>query len=211
MSGVNVQGCEAYSFKVPTDDDLSHDFMWRYAKCLPQRGHIGIFNRSYYEEVLSVRVNAKLFEKERLPASLATDDIWTQRLDYFNAFEQYLSRTGIVVCKIYLNLSKQEQKLRFLRRLDSPKKQWKYSAADIRDRREWNKYFSANEEMIRHTATPQAPWYVVPADHKWFTRIVVAGIMVRTLPSLKLEYPKLSSQQQKEIDSARQFLKDEKS
>ena len=209
MSGVNIEGCEAYSFKVPTDDDLNHDFIWRYAKSLPQRGHIGIFNRSYYEDVLSVRVNPQVFEKQRVPAPLVTERIWDERFEYFLAFEQYLTRNGIVLCKIYLNVSKEEQKRRFLRRLDTSDKQWKYTAADIRDRRDWEKYFSANEDMIRRTAVPYAPWYVVPANHKWFTRLVVAGILIETLTSLKLEYPKLSGQQKKDINIARRILRDE--
>lgn len=207
MSGISIEGCHVHSFKVPTDDDLSHDFLWRYAKYLPQRGHIGIFNRSYYEDVLSPRVHRTILERQRIPASLVTDSIWNERFEYFTAFEEYLFRNGIVLCKIYLNVSKEEQRNRFLRRLNTPEKQWKFSLNDIRDRGDWDSYVFANEDMVRRTAKAHAPWYVVPADHKWFTRLVVAGIVIEALNAMRLRYPVLTSRRKKDISSALKLLR----
>ena len=175
MSGVNPQGCQVYSFKQPSAEELDHDFLWRTNKCIPERGRIGIFNRSYYEEVLVVRVHKELLERERMPPSLVTKNIWNERFADINAYEHYLSRNGVVIRKFFLNVSKEEQKRRFLNRLDQPAKNWKFSAADITERERWTEYMTAYEEMIQHTATPHAPWYVVPADKKWYTRLVVVG------------------------------------
>ncbi len=205
MSGVNPQGCQVYSFKAPSSEDLSHDFLWRTSKCLPQRGHIGIFNRSYYEEVLVVRVHRQLLENERIPP-LVTKKIWKQRFDDISAFEAYLGHEGVVIRKFFLHVSKQEQKQRFLSRLDEPNKNWKFSEDDVRERERWNDYARAYEDMIRHTATPEAPWYVVPADHKWFTRLVVASAIIHTLEQLNLSYPKVDHGQKEELESARKLL-----
>jgi PPK2 family polyphosphate:nucleotide phosphotransferase len=206
MSGVNPQGCQVYSFKVPSQEELNHDYLWRNMRRLPERGHIGIFNRSYYEEVLVVRVHAEAFKQERIPPSLVTKDIWKERFEDINAFEQYLARNGIVIRKFFLNLSKKEQKKRFLARLDEPEKNWKFSAADIRERAFWDDYMNAYEDMITHTASQHAPWYVVPADNKWFTRVVVAAAIVDTLEDLKLAYPKVDAEKRKELNAARKQL-----
>ena len=206
MSGVNPQGCQVYSFKAPSSEDLDHDFMWRTSRCLPERGRIGIFNRSYYEEVLVVRVHPEALKHERIPQSLITKDIWKQRYQDIHAFERYAARNGIVIRKFYLNLSKQEQKKRFLARLDEPEKNWKFSAADVRERECWDDYMKAYEEMIQNTATEDAPWYVVPADQKWFTRLVVAASIVDTLEGLDLAYPKVNAEKHKELLSARRLL-----
>jgi len=206
MSGVNPQGCEVYPFKAPTSEELDHDYLWRCAKRLPDRGHIGIFNRSYYEEVLVVRVHRELLDKQKLPRSLVTPRIWKQRLEDMVAFERYSSRNGIVIRKFFLNVSKEEQKKRFLERLAQPEKNWKFSAADTRERQYWSRYMAAYEDMIRHTATGHAPWYVVPADHKWFTRLVVAAAIVDTLQSLKLEFPKVDAAKRRELAAARAAL-----
>jgi len=210
MSGVNPQGCEVYAFKTPSAEELNHDFLWRTNHRLPERGRIGIFNRSYYEEVLVVRVHKELLAAERLPASLVTKHIWKERFKDLNAFERYLVRNGTVVLKFFLHLSKEEQKQRFLRRLDVPERNWKFSEADVRERKYWNDYMEVYEDMIRHTATEYAPWYVVPADHKWFTRIVVAAAIVDTLKSLNLSFPKVDAARRKEIQSARTALLHEK-
>ena len=210
MSGVNPQGCEVYAFKTPSAEELNHDFLWRTNHRLPERGRIGIFNRSYYEEVLVVRVHRELLAAERLPASLVTKHIWKERFKDLNAFERYLVRNGTVVLKFFLHLSKEEQKQRFLRRLDVPERNWKFSEADVRERKYWNDYMEVYEDMIRHTATEYAPWYVVPADHKWFTRIVVAAAIVDTLKSLNLSFPKVDAARRKEIQSARTALLHEK-
>ena len=207
MSGVNPQGCEVTSFKVPSAEELQHDFMWRTTKRLPERGRIGIFNRSYYEEVLVVRVHPELLPGEKLPPSLITKHIWRERFEDINAFERFLTRNGVIVRKFFLHLSKQEQRERLLSRLEQPEKQWKFSLDDIRERQKWGSYMRAYEEMIRNTATECAPWYVVPADHKWFTRLVVAEVIVEALESLELSYPKVSRAKRKELAAVRTALR----
>jgi PPK2 family polyphosphate:nucleotide phosphotransferase len=209
MSGVNPQGCQVYSFKQPSVEDLNHDFMWRAAKCLPERGRIGIFNRSYYEEVLVVRVHKELLERERIPPSLVTGKIWAERFDDINAYERYLSRNGVVIRKFFLNVSKEEQKKRFLSRLDEPSKNWKFSAADIAERERFSDYMAAYEEMIQQTATPHAPWFVVPADKKWYTRLVVGAAVIQALEELNLRYPVVSAATRKELKAARATLEHE--
>jgi len=209
MSGVNPQGCQVYSFKNPSSEELDHDFLWRSSTRLPERGRIGIFNRSYYEEVLIVRVHPEVLQGERIPPSLVTKDIWKERFEDIRAFERYLARNGIVVRKFFLNLSKKEQKRRFLARLDEPEKNWKFLAADIRERASWDAYMQAYEDMIRHTATERAPWYVVPSDNKWFTRVVVAAAIVDTLENLHLAYPEVSPQKRKELQATRKLLQSE--
>ena len=206
MSGVNPQGCQVYSFKAPSSEDLDHDFLWRCMKYVPQRGQIGIFNRSYYEETLVVRVHREFLEKQTLPPELVTKEIWKERFQDIRSFERYLSRNGVVIRKFFLNLSKGEQKRRFLERLDNPEKNWKFSANDIKERAFWGDYMTAYEDMIRHTSTPEAPWYVVPADNKWFTRIVVAAAIIETLDGLGLGYPKVSKEKLKELAAAKQVL-----
>jgi PPK2 family polyphosphate:nucleotide phosphotransferase len=210
MSGVNPQGCEVFSFKAPSAEELNHDFLWRAMKNLPERGRIGIFNRSYYEETLVVRVHKEFLEKQKLPEELVTKAIWQERFEDINAFEKYLHHNGIVVRKFFLNVSKEEQKERFLKRLDEPKKNWKFSGADIRERQSWPQYMAAYEDTIRHTASAHAPWYVVPADHKWFTRLVVASVIVETLESLKLKFPEVAPEVRKQFAAARAELKNEK-
>ena len=207
MSGVNPQGCQVTSFKAPSAEELDHDFMWRTTRRLPERGRIGIFNRSYYEEVLVVRVHPELLPGEKLPPSLVTKDIWQERFQDINAFERYLTRNGVILRKFFLHVSKQEQRERLLSRLEQPEKQWKFSLDDIRERKKWGAYMRAYEEMIRHTATDCAPWYVVPADHKWFTRLVVAEVIVEALESLELRYPKVSRAKQKELAAVRTALR----
>jgi len=206
MSGVNPQGCEVFSFKAPSSEELDHDFLWRCTKRLPDRGRIGIFNRSYYEEALVVRVHRELLDREKLPRKLVANNIWKARFEDISGFERYLGRNGIVVRKFFLNVSKPEQKKRFLERLEEPEKNWKFSAADIRERQYWSQYMSAYEDMIRHTATGHAPWYVVPADHKWFTRLVVAAAVVETLQSLKLDFPQVDAAKKRELAAARAAL-----
>lgn len=206
LSGVNPEGCQVFSFKSPSADDLSHDFLWRTSKSLPQRGHIGIFNRSYYEEVLIVRVHPDLLGKERLPPSLVTKKIWKQRFEDINALEKYLSRNGTVIRKFFLHASKDEQKKRFLGRLDEPDKNWKFSEDDVREREHWDDYMHAYQDMIRHTATPHAPWYIVPADHKWFAHLLVASVIVETLAALHLAYPKVDNAKMKELQRTRNLL-----
>jgi PPK2 family polyphosphate:nucleotide phosphotransferase len=206
MTGVNPMGCQAYSFKAPSSEEQQHDYLWRTMQRLPERRRIGIFNRSYYEEVLILRVHPDLLNNERVPPSLITKKIWKERFEDICAFETYLSRNGIVVRKFFLNLSKKEQSKRFLARLDEPQKNWKFSAGDIHEREYWNDYMDAYEDMIRNTATPAAPWFVVPADNKWFTRLVVASAIIDTLEKLNLSYPKLDNSRRKELDEARKFL-----
>jgi PPK2 family polyphosphate:nucleotide phosphotransferase len=206
MSGVNPQGCDVVSFKVPSAEELDHDFLWRSARRLPERGRIGIFNRSYYEEALVVRVHPELLTPQKLPPSLITKDIWRERFEDINAFERHLTRNGVLVRKFYLHLSKPEQRRRFLSRLEDPNKHWKFSLADVRERQKWGAYMRAYQEVIRHTATEYSPWYVVPADHKWFTRLVVAEVVVDALESLELSYPKVSSAKRKELAAARTSL-----
>jgi PPK2 family polyphosphate:nucleotide phosphotransferase len=206
MSGINPQGCEVRSFKSPSAIELDHDFLWRSNLALPQRGRIGIFNRSYYEELLVVRVHKTLLKAEKIPESLVTRHIWKERFEDINAYERYLTRNGVVIRKFFLHLSKSEQKRRFLARLDEPAKNWKFSEADLKERAFWDDYQAAYEQMIRHTATPEAPWYVVPADNKWFTRMVVAAAVIETLDSLDLAFPKLARQQEEKLAEARAIL-----
>jgi PPK2 family polyphosphate:nucleotide phosphotransferase len=209
MSGVNPQGVDVYSFKAPSTEELAHDYMWRTNRCLPPRGKIGIFNRSYYEEVLVVRVHPQLLEKQRLPAPLRDHHIWNHRYEDIGAFERYLTRNGIAIRKFFLNVSKKEQKKRFLDRLDSPQKNWKFSPGDVRERQSWPQYMHAYEKMIRNTASDHAPWVVVPADNKWFTRLLVVATIVDALESLDLKYPTISKDQRKELEQARKLLERE--
>lgn len=206
MSGVNPQGVQVHSFKQPSAEELNHDFMWRAAWRLPERGTIGIFNRSYYEEVLVVRVHQDLLTKQHLPPQLITKQIWQERMADMCRFESYLTRNGIVVRKFFLNVSKEEQKQRFLKRLDEPEKNWKFSDADVHERQYWDDYMHAYEEMIQQTATLHGPWYVVPADHKWFTRLVVSSAIIDTLKGLKLDYPKVDAARRKQLGAARAAL-----
>jgi len=206
MSGVNPQGCQVYSFKAPSAEDLDHDFLWRCMKYVPERGRIGIFNRSYYEETLVVRVHRELLEKQTLPPELVTKDIWKERFQDIRSFERYLTRNGVIIRKFFLHVSKGEQKRRFLERLENPEKNWKFSANDIKERAFWDDYMEAYEDMIRHTSSPEAPWYVVPADNKWFTRIVVAAAVIEALDALALRYPKVSTLKLKELAAAKQVL-----
>jgi len=209
MSGVNPQGCEVISFKQPSKQDLDHDFLWRCLARLPERGRIGIFNRSYYEETLVVRVHPELLARQQLPDSLMGTDIWQQRFEDINATERYLARNGIAVCKFFLHVSRKEQKKRFIDRLDDPDKNWKFSPDDVLERLHWKDYMRAYEAMIRATATAAAPWHVVPADHKWFTRLVVAACIVDKLESLNLAYPKVAPDARKGLKAARQALANE--
>jgi PPK2 family polyphosphate:nucleotide phosphotransferase len=209
MSGVNPQGVDVWSFKTPTAEELHHGYLWRTSKCMPGRGQIGIFNRSYYEEVLVVRVHPEILENENLPKTLVTKDIWRERFEDINNFERYVTRNGIAVVKFFLHLSKKEQKKRFLERLDTPDKNWKFSAADIKEREFWNDYQQAYEEMIQHTASAHAPWYVVPADNKWFTRLVVAQAVVDALKDMDLKYPTVSREEKAALAKARQQLEKE--
>jgi PPK2 family polyphosphate:nucleotide phosphotransferase len=206
MSGINPQGCHVHSFKAPSAVELDHDFMWRTNVALPERGNIGIFNRSYYEEMLVVRVHKEMLKAERLPESLVTKKIWEQRFEDVRNYEQYLSRNGVVVRKFFLNVSKGEQKRRFLARLDNPEKHWKFSAADLKEREFWNDYQGAYEDMIGETASKDAPWYVVPADNKWYTHLVVAAVIIETLESLGLSVPNVTEEQQKQLEKARKIL-----
>jgi PPK2 family polyphosphate:nucleotide phosphotransferase len=206
MSGINPQGCQVYSFKAPSAEELDHDYLWRCLKVLPNRGHIGIFNRSYYEDVLVVRVHPELLAGQKLPDKVVTKDIWKERFEDIHNVETYLSRNGIIVRKFFLHVSKKEQKRRFLERIDNPDKNWKFSASDSAERQHWDEYMDAYEDMIRHTATPDAPWYIVPADNKWFTRVVVAAAIIQTLDSLHLEYPEVGPRKLKELAVARATL-----
>ena len=206
MSGVNPQGCQVYSFKAPSAEELDHDFLWRTSRCLPERGRIGIFNRSYYEELLVVRVHRELLERQRLPAELVSKTIWKDRAEDINAFERYLTRNGIVIRKFFLHVSKKEQRRRFLSRLEDRHKNWKFSMADARERDHWTDYMHAYEDMIRRTSTKEAPWHVVPADNKWFTRMVVAATIVETLESLDLRYPKVDRDKRRELSAVRKAL-----
>ncbi|HEX7529460.1 MAG TPA: polyphosphate kinase 2 family protein [Thermoanaerobaculia bacterium] len=209
MSGVNPQGCEVYSFKTPSPEDLDHDFLWRTTKCLPERGRIGIFNRSYYEEVLVVRVHPEFLERQKLPSRLVTKDVWTHRFESIAAFERHLVRNGTIILKFFLNVSRKEQKRRFLERLDRAEKNWKFSEADAKERQHWKDYMRAYEEMIRGTATPHAPWYVVPADNKWFTHLLVGAAIIQAMESLSLAYPKVDESKKIELASARVLLEGE--
>jgi PPK2 family polyphosphate:nucleotide phosphotransferase len=206
MSGVNPQGVHVTSFKAPSAEELDHDFLWRCMKALPERGRIGIFNRSYYEEVLVVRVHPEYLAKQQLPRAVTGRSIWRERFEDITAFERYLARNGYLILKFFLHVSKGEQKQRFLDRLDEPEKNWKFSAADVRERAHFRDYMKAYEDAIRHTAAPHAPWYVVPADNKWFTRLVVAGAIVEAMDRLDLHYPKVGAEQRAELAKAREEL-----
>ena len=206
LSGVNPQGCQVYSFKAPSSEDLDHDFLWRCMKCLPERGRIGIFNRSYYEETLVVRVHPELLKSQRLPSELVKKNVWDGRFKDIRNFERYLARNGVLVLKFFLNVSKGEQKKRFLARLDDPNKNWKFSPNDAKERTHWDDYMQAYEDAIRNTAADYAPWYVVPADNKWFTRVVVAAAVIDGLASLELTYPKVGKAKLKELEAVRQEL-----
>ena len=206
MSGVNPQGCQVFSFKAPSAEELDHDFMWRTTKCLPERGRIGIFNRSYYEETIVVRVHPEILQRQRLPGAVMTKDIWKHRFEDINAFERFLSRNGYLIRKFFLNVSRKEQKKRFLERIAQPEKNWKFSSADVKERQRWDDYMDAYEDMIQHTATKHAPWIVVPADSKRFSRVVVAAALIDALESLNLSFPVQSAAQKKELRAARATL-----
>ena len=209
MSGVNPQGVQVTSFKVPSAEDLDHDYLWRNFKALPNRGGIGIFNRSYYEEVLVVRVHPEFLERQQLPPDLKDKDIWNRRYEEINNFEKYLTSNGIVVLKFFLNVSRDEQKKRFLERVEQPEKNWKFSGNDILERRHWDAYMDAYEEMFNRTSTPHAPWYIIPADHKWFTRFAVVSIINHTLNSLNLSYPVVSKEEKKALLAAKEAMEKE--
>jgi len=206
MSGINPQGCQVFSFKSPSAEELNHDFLWRTSRCLPERGRIGIFNRSYYEEVLVVRVHPEYLAKQKLPREVVTKRIWQQRYEDIRAFERYMARQGYLILKFFLNVSNKEQKARFIARLDLPDKNWKFSMADANERGHWDAYMRAYQDLIRATATPEAPWYVVPADNKWFSRIVVAAAVDHALEKLDLAYPKVDADKKKELAAARTAL-----
>jgi PPK2 family polyphosphate:nucleotide phosphotransferase len=209
MSGVNPQGCQVSSFKAPSSEELAHDFLWRTTTRLPRRGITGVFNRSYYEEVLVVRVHPELLAKQRLPSSLVTKNIWRERFEDINAFERHLRRSGVAILKFFLHVSKETQRKRFLERIDTPAKNWKFAIGDVRERDHWREYMSAYEDMIRHTATPDAPWWVVPADHKWFTRLVVAEAIADAMKDLDLRFPAIDAAQRKELAAAKAALRRE--
>jgi PPK2 family polyphosphate:nucleotide phosphotransferase len=209
MSGVNPQGCQVYSFKAPSPEELDHDYLWRCMKSLPERGRIGIFNRSYYEEVLITRVHPKILDAQQLPKKAKSGDVWKNRYSEINGFEEYLVRNGIVVLKFFLNVSKKTQKERFLERLNNPEKNWKFSVNDAKERTYWDGYMDAYESMLEHTSTEWAPWYVIPADHKWFTRAAVADIIVKKLRTLDLRYPEVNEEHLKELQEARRMLESE--
>jgi PPK2 family polyphosphate:nucleotide phosphotransferase len=206
MSGVNPQGCQVYSFKAPSSEELDHDFLWRTTKALPERGRIGIFNRSYYEEVLVVRVHPEFLNGQHLPKDTVDDDVWKHRYNDINNMERHLVRSGTIILKFFLNVSKKEQKRRFLERIDTPDKNWKFSAADVQERTHWDEYMHAYEDMFNHTSTAWAPWYIIPADHKWFTRAAVADIIVAKLESLKLKYPEVNEERKQSLLKAREML-----
>jgi PPK2 family polyphosphate:nucleotide phosphotransferase len=204
MSGVNPQGCQVYSFKSPSSEDLDHDYLWRCLKCLPERGRIGIFNRSYYEETLVVRVHPEFLDKQKVPEERRSKNIWKERFEDIRHVERYLDRNGVIVRKFFLHVSKKEQGERFLARIDDKERNWKFSANDAAERNHWKDYMDAYEDMIRSTATEYAPWYVVPANNKWFTRVVVASAVIETLDSLDLSYPKVGKKQREELEGLRQ-------
>ena len=206
MSGINPQGCQVFSFKAPTAEELDHDFMWRCVKCLPERGRIGIFNRSYYEETLVVRVHPEYLGGQRLPPLPDGVSLWKQRFQDIRAFERYLARNGVLIRKFFLHVSKEEQKQRFLDRIEKPEKNWKFSSADVKERGHWDAYMEAYEDVVRSTATDDSPWYVVPADNKWFTRLVVAAAVIDALDSLDLAYPEVGEAQRTELAAARKLL-----
>jgi PPK2 family polyphosphate:nucleotide phosphotransferase len=206
MSGINPQGCQVVSFKAPSAEELDHDFLWRCTKQLPERGRIGIFNRSYYEETLVVRVHPEFLAAQKLPPAVVTNDIWDDRFRDIRNFERYLTNNGIAVCKFFLHVSKAEQKKRFLERIDDQAKNWKFSANDVKEREHWDEYMKAYEQTIRNTATSYAPWYAIPADNKWFTRLIVAAAVISILASLDLAYPKVSAEMIKELEVAKRGL-----
>lgn len=210
MSGVNPQGCQVYSFKQPSEVELQHDFLWRTTRHLPERGHIGVFNRSYYEEVLVVRVHPELLDGENLPPEAITKDMWKERFEDIRKFERHMTRNGTLIRKFFLNISKEEQRRRFLARLEEPEKNWKFSASDVRERKYWSDYQDAYEDAIRNTAVKDAPWYIVPADHKWFTRLVISAVIVDTLVELGLSYPTVDPAKRKELEAAKKELLNEK-
>jgi PPK2 family polyphosphate:nucleotide phosphotransferase len=210
MSGVNPQGVQVHSFKPPSAQELDHDFLWRAAVHLPERGRIGIFNRSHYEEVLVVRVRRELLQREELPPQLVTKNIWKERFQDIRAFERHLARNGTLVVKFFLHISKEEQRRRFLERLDDPAKRWKFSIDDVADRKLWDCYMEAYEDMVRNTSTPEAPWYVIPADNKWFARLVVAAALVKTMERLDLHFPKIEGAALNELMKVRKMLLAEK-
>jgi PPK2 family polyphosphate:nucleotide phosphotransferase len=209
MSGVNPQGCQVFSFKAPSSEELDHDYLWRCFKALPERGRIGIFNRSYYEEVVAVRVHPEFLQRQQLPRELKNGKIWERRFADINAFEKYLTNNAIHVVKIFLHVSKEEQRLRFLKRLENPNKNWKFSLADLKERDHWDDYRSAYENMLSHTSTRWAPWHVVPADRKWYSRLCVAALLADKLRSLDLRYPDVGEDQQQQLVAARKVLEDE--
>jgi PPK2 family polyphosphate:nucleotide phosphotransferase len=209
MSGVNPQGTQVSSFKVPSAEELDHDYLWRYSKALPERGRIGIFNRSYYEEVLVLRVHPEFLANQQQPPNTIKKEIWNRRFDEINNFERYLVRNGIEILKFFLNVSKEEQRQRFLARIDTSEKNWKFSLNDVKERACWDDYMKAFEDVFNHTSTKSAPWYVIPADHKWFTHAAVADVIVSKLKSLNLEYPKLTEEHLQELLKARQALEKE--
>ena len=210
MSGINPQGCQVYSFKNPSMEELDHDYLWRSMKALPERGRFGIFNRSYYEEVLIVRVHQEILKKQKLPPQPHGKDFWKERFNEINMFEQYLVRNGIHILKFFLNVSKEEQKRRFLKRIETPEKNWKFSASDAKERQYWDEYMRSYEDMFNHTSTKYAPWYIIPADHKWFSRAAVAHILAKKLRSLDIAYPKPTEEHLKELEKARKLLEGEK-
>jgi PPK2 family polyphosphate:nucleotide phosphotransferase len=209
MSGVNPQGCQVFSFKAPSEEELDHDYLWRSMRALPERGRIGIFNRSYYEELLIVRVHPEILKKQQLPSFPKGDQIWKQRFEEINNFEKYLVNNGVIVLKFFLNVSKSVQRKRFLERIDSPEKNWKFSASDLQERFFWNDYMNAYEEVFNHTSTEFAPWYIVPADRKWFTRLIVADIICQKLQELNLQYPKISEEYKRKLSEAKKALEAE--
>ncbi len=206
MSGVNPQGCQIHSFKSPSPEELDHDYLWRCMKALPNKGNIGIFNRSYYEETLVVRVHKEYLANEKLPPELVTRNIWKERFQDIRSFERYLTRNGMIIRKFYLHVSKEEQERRFMERIENPEKNWKFSASDVKERQHWDDYMKAFEDMIRNTATEDAPWYVVPADNKWFTRLVVAAAIIDALASLDLHYPKVDDKKLEELAAAKKTM-----
>src|SRR5256885_11160728 len=206
MSGVNPQGCQVHSFKQPSPEELDHDFLWRVAKALPERGRIGIFNRSHYEDVLVARVHAEFVAQSQIPPSLITGDIWKERFKSIRKFERHLARNGVLILKFFLHVSKEEQRKRFLARLDEPAKRWKFEMGDVAERKLWDKYMHAYEDAIRHTSREEARWYVVPADNKWFARLVIAEAMVEAMEGLKLEFPKVQGRVLKELEHVRGAL-----
>jgi PPK2 family polyphosphate:nucleotide phosphotransferase len=210
FEGVNPQGCEVTSFKEPTVHELEHDFLWRCVLALPKRGRIGIFNRSYYEDCLVTRVHPELLKQAKIPPKLITKDIWRERFADISAFERYLTRNGTIVLKFFLNLSKEEQRKRFLDRLEEPSKTWKFSMADVAERTFWSRYAAVYQDIVRHTSTPVAPWYVVPADHKWFARVVIGSTIIKTLDALNLRFPRLDKASQGEFQAVREALKQER-